>query len=97
MAEKKGRGRSYECRACDAGFSDGRCIMKGVVYSMDCACTRVGLGGSSTFTGVRTPTTHSEVTFLLAFTAMTSSGRARKRVTSVSTSVATGADGGRCA
>ena len=33
-SEKKGRGRSYECRACDAGFSDGRCIMKGVVYSM---------------------------------------------------------------
>ena len=33
-AEKKGRGRSYECRACNAGFSDCRCVMKGVVYSM---------------------------------------------------------------
>ena len=37
MAEKKGRGRSYECRACDAGFCDGRCIMKDVMYSMDFA------------------------------------------------------------
>ena len=61
------------------------------------ACTRVDLGGSSTsFTDVRTPTTHSKMTFLLTFTATMSSGRARKRVTSVSTSVATGADGGRC-
>ena len=35
MAEKKGRGCSCECRACDAGFCDGRCIIKkGVMYSM---------------------------------------------------------------
>ena len=35
--EKKGRGRSYEYWGCDAGLSDGRCIMKGVVHSMYCA------------------------------------------------------------
>ena len=45
MADKKRKGRSYECRACDAGFSDGRCIMKGVVYSMDCAvCGHMYIG-----------------------------------------------------
>ena len=43
--EKKGRGSSHECRVCDAGLSDDRCIMKGVVRSMYCAvCGDIYIG-----------------------------------------------------
>ena len=33
---KKKRGRPHECRACDAGMEDGKCMAKDVVYSMFC-------------------------------------------------------------
>ena len=37
IKEKKGKGRPPECRACDAGIVDGRCLSKNVVYSMVCS------------------------------------------------------------
>ena len=35
--KKRGRGRPPECRACDAGMSNGQCLAKNVVYSMCCS------------------------------------------------------------
>ena len=34
--EKRGCGRPMVCRACDAGMTNGDCILKNVVYSMSC-------------------------------------------------------------
>ena len=36
LSQKKEKGRPLECRACDAGMSHRKCVLKGVVYSMRC-------------------------------------------------------------
>ena len=36
LSQKKEKGRPPECRACDAGMSHRKCVLKGVVYSMRC-------------------------------------------------------------
>ena len=36
LSQKKEKGRPLEYRACDAGMSHRKCVLKGVVYSMRC-------------------------------------------------------------
>ena len=36
VSQKKEKGRPTECRACDAGMSHRKCVLKGAVYSMRC-------------------------------------------------------------
>ena len=36
LSQKKEKGRPLECRACDAGMSHRKCVLKDVVYFMRC-------------------------------------------------------------
>ena len=36
------RGKSAECRACDAGLLSGNCLSKNVVYSVSMCCSICG-------------------------------------------------------